>query len=342
MFVCGLHRSGTSVLGRNIARFENCTGFRDTGATEDEGQFLQDVYPVAFTLGGPGRFGFDPRAHRTEASALLTPQNVARLKSSWQGYWDRSKTICVEKTPANILMTRFLQAAFPNSYFVVIRRHPVAVSIATQKMWKINKSALHSLFEHWLLCHEVFDQDKQHLERVYELSYEDYVANPSRHHQEIAAFIGTRLPVLRRTVDEFRQVVQVANKITSVPDNTLETVSGAHNEKYFAYWSQLLNHSMFRQYYRHIAGKYEREFNRYGYSLTKGLVGGGDLLCDRGNIPAAVGTWLCLGANACALTFRLAAKAKEQLGKTMPKAVVKKPTRVPHTVSLSEETVDIR
>jgi hypothetical protein len=134
----------------------------------------------------------------------------------------------------------------------------------------------------------------------------------------------------------------VANKITSVPDNTLETVSGAHNEKYFEYWSHLLNHSMFRQYYRHIAGKYEREFNRYGYSLTKGLVGGGDLLHHRGNVPPAVGTLLCLGANAWALTFRLAAKAKEQVGKTMPKAVVKKPARVPHTVSLSEKTVDIR
>jgi hypothetical protein len=31
VFVCGLQRSGTSMLGRNIARLENCTGFKNTG-----------------------------------------------------------------------------------------------------------------------------------------------------------------------------------------------------------------------------------------------------------------------------------------------------------------------
>src|SRR5438034_3037011 len=84
VFVCGLHRSGTSVLGRNIARFENCTGFKNTGVTEDEGQFLQNVYPVAFTYGGPGRFGLDPGTHRTESSPLLTPENVAKMRASWK------------------------------------------------------------------------------------------------------------------------------------------------------------------------------------------------------------------------------------------------------------------
>ena len=71
VFVCGLPRSGTSVLGRNIARMENCTGLRDTGVIEDEGRFLQDVYPTEGECGGPGRFGFDPRAHLTETSRVV-------------------------------------------------------------------------------------------------------------------------------------------------------------------------------------------------------------------------------------------------------------------------------
>ena len=104
VFVCGLHRSGTSLLGRNIARLEDCTGFKNTGEFEDEGQFLQDVYPVDAEYGGMSRFGFDPRTHRTETSALLTPENVAKLQASWHAYWDNSKPIFVEKTPANLLM----------------------------------------------------------------------------------------------------------------------------------------------------------------------------------------------------------------------------------------------
>jgi Sulfotransferase family len=120
VFVGGSPRSGTSLLGRNIARMEDCTGLKNTGVFEDEGQFLQDVYPTASAYGGSSRCGFDPQMHRTETSDLLAPEKVARLRATWHSYWDNSKSIFVEKTPENFLMTRFLQAAFPNSYFVVI------------------------------------------------------------------------------------------------------------------------------------------------------------------------------------------------------------------------------
>ena len=124
VFVCGLQRSGTSILARNIGRLPECAVFRNTGAIEDEGQYLQDVYPTNNELGGTGWYGFNPRAHLTEKSELLTPENIFRLHTSWHRHWDHTKPICVEKTPGNLLMTRFLQAAFPNSYFVVIKRHP--------------------------------------------------------------------------------------------------------------------------------------------------------------------------------------------------------------------------
>jgi hypothetical protein len=53
VFVGALQRSGTSVLVRNVARLENCTGFKNTGILEDEGQYLQDVYPADCAYGGP-------------------------------------------------------------------------------------------------------------------------------------------------------------------------------------------------------------------------------------------------------------------------------------------------
>jgi hypothetical protein len=46
VFVCGLQRSGTSVLARNIGRLQDCTSFKNTGALQDEGQYLQDVYQL--------------------------------------------------------------------------------------------------------------------------------------------------------------------------------------------------------------------------------------------------------------------------------------------------------
>ena len=53
VFVGGLQRSGTSVLVRNVARLENCTGFKNTGVLADEGKYLQDVYPTDHAYGGP-------------------------------------------------------------------------------------------------------------------------------------------------------------------------------------------------------------------------------------------------------------------------------------------------
>jgi len=277
---------------------ENCTGFKDTGVIEDEGQFLQDVYPTAMTYGGAGRFGFDSRAHLTETSVLFTPANAARLWKSWHAYWDNSKTIFVEKTPGNLLKTRFLQAVFPDSYFIVIRRHPVAVSMANQK-WKVNLAPLHSLFDHWLHCHALFEEDKKYLKHVYELSYEDYVRDPDKHHEEIAAFIGTR-----------------------VPESSMEQVTDLYNERYFNRWSNLLNNSARTDYYRFISVKYEPKFMNHGYSLTKGFDINEERLREGERISATAGALYRLLADAYALMVRLTTRSKgyirEQLRTHLP------------------------
>jgi sulfotransferase family protein len=286
VFICGLHRSGTSLLGRNVARLENCTGFKDTGVIEDEGQFLQDVYPTAKVYGGAGKFGFDPRAHLTETSPLLIPENALKLRQSWERYWDQTKAIRVEKTPGNLLKTRFLQAVFPNSYFIVIRRHPVPVSMANQR-WKVSLASLHNLFDHWLHCHVLFEEDKKFLKHVYELSYEDYVRDPDKYHEEIAAFIGTR-----------------------VPEGSMDQVTGLYNERYFNRWSDLLNNSAFTGYYRFIAVKYEPKFMNYGYSLTKGFDINEERLREGERISATTGALYRLLADAYALMVRLTTRSK--------------------------------
>jgi hypothetical protein len=37
---------GTSVLGRNIGRLENCSGLTNTDALDDEEQFFQGLYSI--------------------------------------------------------------------------------------------------------------------------------------------------------------------------------------------------------------------------------------------------------------------------------------------------------
>jgi hypothetical protein len=241
VFVCGMPRSGTTIVAKEIARLTNCTGFENTRVMMDEGQYLQDVYPTELVCGGAGRFGFAAEAHLTEDSPLLTPTNVARLHKSWEAYWDRDKTIRVEKTPGNLLKTRFLQAAFPNAHFIVVKRHPVPVSLATQK-WSL--TPLHELFAHWLHCYKLFDEDKKQLNRLFELSYESYIENPGNYLEKIANFVGT----------EFSGSLK-------------EQVTDGYDKKYFDRWARMLESSPFKSYYRHIAKEYEREFREQGYSL---------------------------------------------------------------------------
>jgi Sulfotransferase family len=187
VFIGGLHRSGTSVVFRCLREHPRISGFANTGVDEDEGQHLQSVYPTALTHGGPGRFGFHPDAHLTETSDLVSEDNRLRLFAEWERYWDLERPVLLEKSPPNLIRTRFLQELFPNSYFVIVVRHPVAVAYATQK-W--SNTSLPQLIEHWLVCHERFEQDRQHIRRLLVLKYEDFVEKPQAALDEIYSFLG--------------------------------------------------------------------------------------------------------------------------------------------------------
>ena len=154
IFIAGLHRSSTSMLHNWLAAHPDVSGFHNTGAPRDEGQHLQTVYLPASSLGGPGRFGFDPRAHLTEDNA--NPEKAEKLFWEWSQYWDLSKPVLVEKSPPNLLRTRFLRALFPNCKIIVITRHPIAVAYSTRRNWGV---PIYQSLRHWCLCHEVFAHD---------------------------------------------------------------------------------------------------------------------------------------------------------------------------------------
>jgi sulfotransferase family protein len=171
VFVCGLHRSGTTLIARALSRHALVSGFKNTGAIEDEGQFLQSVFPLETAFGGVGRFGFDPRAHMTETSEFNTRKSAMKLRAEWNRYWDLSKPVLLEKTPSNLLRMRLLAQLFKDSQFIVVIRHPVAAALATMKWTEGN---VFSLLSHWLHCHRIARADGEG-GRVLWVSYEGFV-----------------------------------------------------------------------------------------------------------------------------------------------------------------------
>jgi hypothetical protein len=298
VFIGGHPRSGTTLLAFNIGRMENCTAMENTGVSMDEGQMLQTVYPDDLECGGAGRFAFDPRAHLTETSTLLTPENKAKLRASWDAWWDASKAICIEKSTGNLLKGRFLQAVFENSCFIIIKRHPVATCLAIHK-WngsftkpptlfdllsfsarqKWSGFPLHRLFEHWLRCYDTFAEDKKHLREVYELTYEDYIANQNRHHQNIAAFIGAGSP------------------------EDSEPATDSYNKKYMDQWHRMLTSGVGKKYCQFVAAKYETRFARHNYSLVSEFEDGDKLLRQGAAISPAMGAFYCACADAVSMVW---------------------------------------
>jgi hypothetical protein len=241
VFLAGLHRSGTTLLARLLAAHPEISGFSNTGVDADEGQHLQTVYPAAKVWGGPGRFGFAPEAHLTEEQA--NEEKARKLFEEWSPHWDLARPVLLEKSPPNLLKTRFLKELFPGSAFVVIRRHPIPVSIPTAR-WRGTRR-YDRLFAHWLRCHELFEADRPQLERVHVLTYEQLVREPENTLRGIFEFL----------------------ELEPIPPS--EPVEGGANEKYFRQWDEMKRDLRMRAYLDLTELRYERRVRRSGYTLFR-------------------------------------------------------------------------
>lgn len=223
-----------------LAEHPEVSGFSDTGVPADEGQHLQTVYPTARTYGGPGKFGFAAEAHLTEASPLVSEANAGKLLEEWAPHWDLGRPVLVEKSPPNLIRTRFLQALYPGASFVVVTRHPIAVSLATQK-W--SKTSLSSLLEHWVVCHRTFAGDRPHLDRVTVVTYERLVTDPNGCLETLYPFLGLE------------------------PRPTSLDVRSDGNDPYFARWRELEGGLAGSLRARRLRRRFEAAVEPFGYSL---------------------------------------------------------------------------
>ncbi len=244
IFIGGLHRSGTSLLHELLRSHPEVSGFKGTGAPEDEGQHLQSVYPSARAFGGPGRFGLDESSFMDERHPLAGARSARKIYKQWSRHWDTTRKCLIEKSPPNLVRTRFLQKLFPESSFVIIFRHPIAVSYATRR--RFTESSIPSLIEHCLICYERFFADRPFLRRVYVLRYEEFVSRPQETLADILAFAG----------------LDAAPVTAEVRTDVNEKYIGLWEEDYVGVGSPPARHEL-----SEMTEKLEPRMNGVGYSL---------------------------------------------------------------------------
>ncbi|CAM9427613.1 unnamed protein product [Choristocarpus tenellus] len=137
LFIGGPHRGGTTVLWECLREHPSISGFADrVGADYSEGMFLQSVYPTmgigsemgtaqqgfgggrrkkrskltSGMLEGLGGYAFNPEYHLTESAASVAGRTT--LMNEWGYQWDLNQPVLLEKSPPNMIISRFLQSMF--------------------------------------------------------------------------------------------------------------------------------------------------------------------------------------------------------------------------------------
>jgi len=183
VFVCGLHRSGTTLVETLIHSACEVAVLR-AEVSENEGQHLQDVYPRAVEHGGAGRFAFAPEMHATgvdgDAAALRN-----RLLACWSPWVVGAEPVLLEKSPPNLLRIGWLREVFPGARFVIVTRDPRAVAAATAK-W--SGTSVAELVYHWHVAHAAVRA--QMGDDCVHLRYEDICDDPQGAVERVMAVAG--------------------------------------------------------------------------------------------------------------------------------------------------------
>ena len=177
VFVGGLHRTGTSLVARLIARHPAISSITDAPVPENEGVYLQGAIPHTARDGVPGHYATDPAQHLIEGCRFDTLAVRDRLLADWTPWFAPGARWWLDKSPGNLVRTRLYQQLFPMAHFVLILRHPEAMAAALAK-WSDRPAE--QLIDYALDAYELAFGELEFLHCAAVLRYEDLVADAER------------------------------------------------------------------------------------------------------------------------------------------------------------------
>lgn len=255
----GPHRGGTTVLWDALSYHPNISGFafkhkldrrraHKFDETFGEGIFLQNVYPKMgldhkyhllkiwkhWALGklgmsegmqeGIGRYAWHPDHHMTEDHPLVNEIARARLWGNWHWLWDTSQPVLMEKSPSNMIISRFMHALWGKGLpkdssparFIFMTRHPLAVALATKRAGPhtVRDLTIYDLVEHWLHAEETMTKDIEMLPKGHwlTLKLETFTDHPAETLRVLYKFLE---------VPDDADAIHEAEKLVELEPNTI-------------------------------------------------------------------------------------------------------------------------
>jgi hypothetical protein len=195
LFILGLNNSGTTLL---VDLLKSHPAMR---WLPNEGQYLTGALPLPRAYGVPRNFSRRPDIFHWTEKADPTP--ALRIQYDWALHFQQRPGILLEKSPPNILRSRWLQQNFRPSRFVTIIRHPYAVceGIRRREGHTIEEATLH-----WVRSNELLLDDVKHLQYCLCVSYEELCLFPENHLEKLETFLGLDIPLNRSVLTTPRHI----------------------------------------------------------------------------------------------------------------------------------------
>ena len=235
IIITGLHRSCTSILFKTIGKSEIVSKHSNTNLPEDESVWLQNIYPKTDEISGLTDFCFVNKYRLDENSDFILYKN--RILHQWSHFWDLGKDILVQKSPSHIIHSKFINELLPDSYWILINRHPIYYYYSL-KSWDNNYQLERSL-DHWLEAHRIFYEDTTNFKNILVIKSEDLIVSPDVEFKKINKLLGIDLGI-----------------------HDFSNINKNINIKYKNKWDSFKNKD-------YIINKYESKINKYDYSFHK-------------------------------------------------------------------------
>jgi hypothetical protein len=222
LFIVGVNNSGTTLLRSILARHPQVRTLRENGK-DVEGHHLAGRtgnLPVPTPM--LGRL-WSERKDLFCMDETTTGWDAQKVIADWAPCFTPGNGYLMEKSPPNTLRTRWLQAHFKPSHFVVIVRNGYAVAegIVRRRSVSAVKAArnvsLQRAARHWAISNEILLNDLKHIKNQVMVRYEDWVLEPRKEMARITDFLKID-PVDPSILDKKLPVHNVTGRQSTIRD----------------------------------------------------------------------------------------------------------------------------